>query len=73
MTQDRIRSSELKFTQDAIASVLGTRRATISVAAAALQSAGLIQYTPGSIRIRSRKGLERAACRCYKLINSGRL
>ncbi len=70
MTQDRIRSSELKFTQDAIASVLGTRRATISVAAAALQSAGLISYTPGSITIRSRKRLLKAACRCYKVISS---
>ncbi|PYS41394.1 MAG: Crp/Fnr family transcriptional regulator [Acidobacteria bacterium] len=73
MIHDRSRTDDLKFTQDGIAAILGTRRATISVAAAALQSAGLIQYTPGSIRIRSRKGLERAACRCYKLINSGRL
>jgi len=72
MMQDRARSSELKFTQDAIASVLGTRRATISVAAAALQEAGLISYTPGSITIRSRKALERACCRCYHLINSSR-
>src|SRR6267142_531517 len=57
MMQDRIGSPELRFTQDAIAAVLGTRRATISVAAAALQSAGLISYTPGSITIRSRKRL----------------
>lgn len=68
MMQERARSNELKFTQDAIAGVLGTRRATISVAAAALQDAGLIRYTPGSITIRSRKALERAACNCYKFI-----
>src|ERR1051326_3173933 len=70
MVQDRAGTGELKFTQDAIAGVLGTRRATISVAAAALQSAGLISYTPGAITIRSRKALERAACRCYKVIQS---
>ncbi|HYR92485.1 MAG TPA: Crp/Fnr family transcriptional regulator [Terriglobia bacterium] len=70
MMQDRIGSPELRFTQDAIAAVLGTRRATISVAAAALQSAGLISYTPGSITIRSRKRLLNAACRCYKVIRS---
>jgi hypothetical protein len=70
MMQDRARSIELRFTQDAIAGVLGTRRATISVAAAALQNAGLIRYTPGSITIRSRKALERAACGCYKAISS---
>jgi CRP-like cAMP-binding protein len=68
MVRDRARTNELKFTQEAIAAVLGTRRATISEAAAALQNAGLISYTPGSIIIRSRKALEKAACRCYKLI-----
>jgi len=61
---------ELRFTQEAIAAVLGTRRATISVAAASLQSAGFISYTPGSITIKSRKGLEKTACRCYKVIRS---
>jgi hypothetical protein len=70
MMQDRARSIDLRFTQDAIAGVLGTRRATISVAAAALQNAGLIRYTPGSITILSRKALERAACGCYRAISS---
>jgi len=73
MMQDRARTAELKFTQDAIAGVLGTRRATISVAAAALQTAGLISYTPGSITIRSRKALENAACGCYRIIRSHRM
>jgi CRP-like cAMP-binding protein len=68
MIHDRARSDELKFTQDAVASILGTRRATISVAAAALQDAGLISYTPGLIRIRSRRGLEKSACLCYKIV-----
>jgi len=70
MMQDRAQSPELRFTQDAIAGVLGTRRATISVAATALQNAGLIRYTPGSIWIRSRRALERAACSCYRIIKS---
>lgn len=70
MVQDRSGTSELKFTQDAIAGILGTRRATISVAAAALQDAGFISYTPGSITIESRKQLQRATCSCYKVIRS---
>lgn len=70
MMQDRAGSNALKFTQDAIAGVLGTRRATISVAAAALQKAGLIRYTPGSITIPSRRALERASCGCYKVIST---
>ncbi len=72
MMQDRAGGNELKFTQDAIAGVLGTRRATISVAAAALQASGFISYTPGTITIRSRKALEQAACGCYKIITGRR-
>lgn len=70
MVRDRAGSSTLNFTQDYIAGILGTRRATISVAAAALQSANLISYTPGSITIKSRKALQAFACPCYKLIRS---
>lgn len=67
--EERVGAHTLNFTQDAIAGVLGTRRATISVAAAELQAAGLISYTPGAITIRSRRGLKKVACSCYKVIN----
>ncbi len=70
MTHDRLRDDVLNFTQGSIATVLGTRRATISVAAAALQNAGLISYTPGMITIRSRKALEDASCGCYRMIKA---
>jgi len=73
MIRDRTRTNDLKFTQEAIAAILGTRRATISEAAAGLQAAGLISYTPGSITIRSRKALEKVACRCYKLMSAHRI
>jgi CRP-like cAMP-binding protein len=68
--QDRAGTKDLKVTQGMIASRLGTRRATVSVAAAALQSAGLISYTPGSITIKSRSGLKKMACACYKWIQA---
>jgi hypothetical protein len=68
--QERTGTNELKVTQDAIANMLGTRRATISVAAATLRSAGFIGYTPGSISIKSRVGLQKSACGCYKVIGS---
>ena len=67
--EERVGSKILNFTQESIAAVLGTRRATISVAAARLQGDGLISYTPGAITIRSRRGLRRVACDCYKVIN----
>ena len=53
-----------------VADILGARRATISVAAAALKSAGVISYTPGAVTIRSRRELLKAACGCYKMIGS---
>ena len=67
--EERVGSNVLNFTQDSIAGVLGTRRATISVAAARLQADGLISYTPGAITIRSRRGLRKVACGCYQVIN----
>jgi CRP-like cAMP-binding protein len=72
MISERAGTNQLNFTQDAIAAILGTRRATISVAAAELQSKGLISYSPGCIRIQSRRDLEKAACGCYRLISSRR-
>jgi CRP-like cAMP-binding protein len=68
--QERAGTRELKFTQNIIASMLGTRRATISVAAAELQSAGLISYTPGSITIKSIPGLKKLGCDCHKAIRA---
>ena len=67
--EQRVGHSSLHFTQDAIASLLGTRRATISVAASQLQAAGAIHYTPGAISIISRKKLKTIACGCYKPIS----
>jgi hypothetical protein len=48
--------------------MLGTRRASVTVAAGILQKAGLITYNRGSVRIDDRSGLEDAACECYTSI-----
>jgi len=66
MMQDRIGSRTLPYTQGFIAGVLGTRRATISVAAAALRDAGAIRYGPGSLTIASRRLLLATTCTCYQ-------
>ncbi len=68
MTQDRMHSREFQITQDFLSSMLGVRREGVNIAAGALQEKGLICYVRGSMKIKNRKQLERAACSCYKVI-----
>jgi CRP-like cAMP-binding protein len=65
MCQDRIESSQLNITQEFLSEMLGTRRATVNVAAITLQSAHLIEYSRGHITIIDRLGLEDFSCECY--------
>src|ERR1700704_63880 len=62
MSHDRIGGETLPLTQEFLGQMLGTRRASVSVAAGALQKAGMIKYTRGSVTIRSRPKLEATAC-----------
>jgi CRP-like cAMP-binding protein len=66
MCQDRVEKTELNLTQEFIAEMLATRRASVSVAAMVLQTEGLIKYRRGHIEILDRMGLEAFACECYR-------
>jgi CRP-like cAMP-binding protein len=68
MSADRIGSNEVPLTQELLAQMLGTRRASVTVAAGMLQKAALIGYTRGDVSIIDRQGLEEAACECYGLM-----
>ncbi|HKY44130.1 MAG TPA: Crp/Fnr family transcriptional regulator [Pyrinomonadaceae bacterium] len=68
MIQDRLKSSELRVTQDFLARLLGTRRATVTQAANQLEESGLIQSVRGRIRFLDREGLQRQSCSCYATI-----
>jgi CRP-like cAMP-binding protein len=69
MSQDRIDGNIVPLTQEFLAHMLGTRRASVTLAAGMLQKAGLITYSRGEVRIENRKELEDAACECYSAIN----
>jgi CRP-like cAMP-binding protein len=73
MSHDRIGGSTLPLTQEFLSQMLGTRRASVTVAAGTLQKAGMIQYSRGSVGILDRAKLEEAACECYQLIESRRM
>jgi CRP-like cAMP-binding protein len=64
-THDQAHRDEFPMTQEFLAFMLGVRRQTVTVIAGALQSAGLIGYQRGVMRIVDRPRLEDAACECY--------
>src|SRR5262250_2037416 len=70
MTQDRVRMEILPLTHDLLASMLGTRRSSVTVAAGILQRAGIIDYRRGRVHILNRQKLEQAACECYPVIQT---
>lgn len=69
MSQDRVASSDFLLTQESLSMMLGTRRASVTIAAGILQKAGLITYQRGHVKIEKRAGLEDAACECYSTLN----
>lgn len=70
MTRDRVASDEFQFTHAFLGHMLGVRRVGVTEAAGALMKQGLINYGRGTIRIRDRKGLEAASCRCYRAVKA---
>jgi CRP-like cAMP-binding protein len=68
MSQDRLGGDDIPLTQEFLANMLGTRRASVTVAAGILQKAGLITYKRGAVKIENRGQLENAACECYEIL-----
>jgi CRP-like cAMP-binding protein len=68
MTQDRVHSGLLPITHDFIATMMGTDRSTVSLAAAVLQKRGIIDYVRRAVKIVNRRKLEKSACECYDVI-----
>jgi CRP-like cAMP-binding protein len=68
MTQDRVGSGVLPITHDFIATMMGTDRSTVSLAASVLQKKGIIEYVRGAVKIVNRRKLEKSACECYEVI-----
>jgi len=68
MCQDRFDCQLLPLTHEFLAQMLGTGRPSVTLAAGALESAGLIQNLRGTVEILNRKSLEQVACECYGVI-----
>ncbi|MDP9236508.1 MAG: Crp/Fnr family transcriptional regulator [Chloroflexota bacterium] len=68
MTHDRVDAAEFPLTHHFLATMLGVPRPRVSVAAKALQEAGLISYHRGKVTVLDRPGLEAATCECYRVV-----
>jgi len=62
---DKAGSNEIQMTQEFLATMVATQRATNSANASQEPAEGLNPYTRGQIAIRDPAGLERQACECY--------
>src|ERR1700736_5458139 len=68
MTQDRVNLGVLPITHDFIATMMGTDRSTVSLAAAVLQKKGIIEYVRGAVKVVNRRELQNSTCECYGVI-----
>jgi CRP-like cAMP-binding protein len=68
LSLDRLQGTEMVMTQALIAHMLGVPLNGATEGALKLQSAGLIDYTQGRIRVLDRKGLENRTCECYAVV-----
>src|ERR1035437_8122773 len=70
MSHDRVGADTFPITHEFLGQMLGSRRATVTLSAGLLQSAGLIRYHRGRVTIVDREGLESVSCECYGIIKA---
>lgn len=68
--RDRVGRNEFPLTQDVLATMLGVRRASVTLAIGALHRAGIIDHVHKDIIICDAAGLEATTCECYALVKA---
>lgn len=69
MTHDRAGSDEFPLTHEFLSHMLGVRRVSVTDVLKPLQEAGWIRTRRGKVTVLDRKGLQKAACECYQIVN----
>jgi CRP-like cAMP-binding protein len=67
---DQAEHDTFELTQECLAEMLGVPDSTWA-AVGSLQQAGLINYRRDTITVLERRGLEAAACECYRIVRDG--
>jgi len=70
MSHDRSSDDTLHMTQEFLSFMVGTTRASVTLAAITLQDLGYISYKRGAITIVDRPSLIDFSCDCYRVVNS---
>jgi CRP-like cAMP-binding protein len=65
MVHDRIQGDDMRLTHEFLATMLGVRRAGVSVAMKTLEQHGLVGVSRGVITVIDRDGLERSSNGAY--------
>jgi CRP-like cAMP-binding protein len=68
MMHDRAEGEALPYTHEFLSHMLGANRKSVTLAAQSLQTADLISYYRGTIKVLNRPGLEKASCECYAIV-----
>ena len=68
MAHDYAGLNQFPLTQQLISEMLGVRRPGVTTSAGLLSGAGVIEYHRGLITIHDVRGLEGAACPCYRIV-----
>jgi CRP-like cAMP-binding protein len=67
-TLDRVSSDRFAVTHEFLATLMGTRRATVSEVIEEFQRAGCVNTTRGNVTVTDRDRLETLSCECYRII-----
>lgn len=70
LCRDRVDTDDLLLTQEFVGQMIGAPRTTVTLVVGTLQRAGLIQSSRNHVVILNRRGLEDAACECYRVISA---
>ena len=68
MMHDRAEGESLPYTHEFLSQILGANRKSVTLAAQAMQTAGLIRYRRATIQVLDRAALEKASCECYAIV-----
>jgi CRP-like cAMP-binding protein len=65
---DRTEDDTFELTQTSLAKILGVPNSTVAAVGCTLQQARLVHYRRSTITVLDRRGLEAAACECYRIV-----